>query len=1409
MANINQTTTTTLIVNGRAAQQELDRIKRTLADIQSAKNRIKAQPLINPNDKRELKNLTLQERELRREMKHIESATKDVHRVMANLNKAKPAELQAAIKALNKELKNTERGSAAWNKHTQQIRLLQTELKKVNAELKANTSLWERFTTTANRVASAVGAITAATAAMVMAGRSAVQAYADMDEQMTNTQKYTGLAREGVEELNEAFKNMNTRTGRDKLNELAQEAGRLGFNTQETVKQYVEAADIINVALVDLGEGATQTIAKLTNIFGVQETLGVRDSMLSVGSAVNVLSQNCTASKPYLVEFAQRMAGIGAQAGMTIPQILAFGATLDANGQKVEMSASALGRLTMLLFQKTGEIAKTVGLDVAQFTDTLKNSTYEGIMMFLDALNKMGEGEGLAALAPLFKDLGMDGVRMSQVLSSLAKHLDMVKWETKEANKAFREATSATREYNLFNNTTQAGIDKAKKRFKELAIELGEKLAPVYRHVITSGSAMMRLLKLIVDFVIKHKEAVLISVGALVAYKTAIIATTVATKAWGLATKAFNGVLLLVEASMTRVKTATGTVNGAMRLLNETIKKNPFGFFVTVIMSVITVIETLISIFKKEEVATENATIALIKHRKELRDIGEEAGRAAAKETAALTSLWDAVNSETLAREKRLEALKKLQELYPDYFSNISLEIVGTEKATLAYNALCVQILNVAKAKAAAAKIEENEGKLLDLQMQNDRLRSERTPYLSTRNESLEGFKRSIESLKTAKGYSNNPNYASTEQREARSTRDYHRLRFGIATFHLARIDARLKSNEQEIKELMEANQWLTKEYEVTVDLFKDAVTGDFGGGGFSPKGIDKKVGKTGSGHGGDGSNKFHAEDQWKAEALNANSEAWMKGQKSYKDFVDRIYDIDIEYLQKKMQNNKATEKEIDSFAKQLAEARVKKLKHEQAELEAEMKMRQKEHDTAVKLERANLELQQKEELSSLTTRYMYGMVTQKEYNAKKLQIELQCLEKIKNLYEKNTKERADIEKKQLEMLTAYKLEQAKEAAKKSNEYFEKYFGNMPLDDKQRKEQYDAASNALFLALDRALAGAGGDEAKIAEIRKRYDKARKDLEDSFNKKNDKDDKEKSPLRRWLNKWIESLGLSDTESKAIVDTINNMANSLGTIWSSITAMQEAEMEMQINNLTKRYDAEISMAEGNAYRVKEIEKKKQQEIKKLKDQALKRQMAIQIVQAVATTAEGAINAYTSALKMPYPANMILAPIAAAIATAAGMLQVATIKKQAAATASGYAEGGFTKPGGKYDPAGIVHAGEWVASQELVKSPVTRPIIEALDYAQRHNTIGSLSSADASNVVSRSAVTMASGQAVTSVIAELAVQMQQQKAVIAALRDRLNEPFVTVNTVTGDKGIKNAQDEYTRMMNNATRKSNRTAL
>lgn len=52
----------------------------------------------------------------------------------------------------------------------------------------------------------------------------------------------------------------------------------------------------------------------------------------------------------------------------------------------------------------------------------------------------------------------------------------------------------------------------------------------------------------------------------------------------------------------------------------------------------------------------------------------------------------------------------------------------------------------------------------------------------------------------------------------------------------------------------------------------------------------------------------------------------------------------------------------------------------------------------------------------------------------------------------------------------------------------------------------------------------------------------------------------------------------------------------------------------------------------------------------------------------------------------------------------------------------------------------------------------------------------------------------------------ELSEVASVIGALKERLDEPFVTMNTVTGDFGSKKAQDDYDRLIRNKTPKSRR---
>ena len=428
-----------LDVNGKNSIEEIRKIEQSLKDATKQRDELQNKGVLNKEEGKKLRELNKAIGNNKAALKRMGSTADDVERAIDNMSTESIKDLKRVKDTIERLLESGKigRGTEDWKKMEEALRQIKGELKDVEEAQKAVTEATEETLSLKDRIA-AWGKKWVGVTTILSQGKRVfdefiakageyVQAYADIEEQMSGTRKFTGLSEEDVKSLNEAFKKMDTRTGRDKLNELAQEAGRLGKNTKEAVEGYVKAADVINVALDDLGNGATQTLAKLTDIFGVEEQLGTEQALLSVGSVINELSQNCTASAPYLADFAQRMAGVGAQAKMTIPEIMGFGAVLDSQGQAVEMSASALSKLVSDLFKDTEKIAKATGIPLQELNDALSKSTNEGLMLLLEKLNEKG---GFDKLAPVFEEMGESGVRATQVLSVLAGKIDEVrKWD--------------------------------------------------------------------------------------------------------------------------------------------------------------------------------------------------------------------------------------------------------------------------------------------------------------------------------------------------------------------------------------------------------------------------------------------------------------------------------------------------------------------------------------------------------------------------------------------------------------------------------------------------------------------------------------------------------------------------------------------------------------------------------------------------------------------------------------------------------------------------------------------------------------------------------------------------------------------------------------------------------------------
>jgi TP901 family phage tail tape measure protein len=522
-------------------------------------------------------------------------------------------------KDLNAILRQLNPNTELYKQYSEQLKEVNNRIKELRGTANETRFSLAKLADGFNRYGTIAASIIAGLTGVTLTMRSCVNEYAEMEEAQSQVVKYTGLAKQEVEELNEEFKRMDTRTARTRLNELAGDAGKLGISTKAGVLEFVEAADMINVALgEDLGKDAITQIGKLADMFGDGDR-SLKENMLAVGSAVNSVAQNSSAAEPYLVEFTARMGGVGKQANLAITDIMGFASALDQNMLRSEMASTALSGLILKLYQEPAKYAKLAGLQVEEFTQLMSKDANEAVLTFLEALNRLG---GMDKLAPVLDQMSLSGAEAASVISALAGNVDKVRKEQQGANQAFVEGTSIYNEFSVQNSTVQAELDKAKKSFSDIRVELGEQLLPVMKYMVTTGSLTVKGLSAVVSILIENKRVIVTATAAVSAYIIVVKSATLATKAYEVATKA-----------------ATWATN----LFSKATKASPWGL----VISGATAAATYFAFFRDE---TDKAT----ESQKNL----NEALNKNAEDMAALQSVQDRAKNLDSLNQRQLTQLK-------------------------------------------------------------------------------------------------------------------------------------------------------------------------------------------------------------------------------------------------------------------------------------------------------------------------------------------------------------------------------------------------------------------------------------------------------------------------------------------------------------------------------------------------------------------------------------------------------------------------------------------------------------------------------------------------------------------------------------------------------------------------------
>ena len=1349
-----------------------------------------------------------------------------VNNTLATLKTSSIRDLEYSMKALNRQMRGMQRGTEQFKQMELKAKQLKTALQAVRAEGVAQESWIKRCADWSNRMQGIALGVVTAISGITFTVKKCVEVYAKMDDEMTNVRKYTGQAAEEVERMNEDFKKMDTRTPRKKLNQLAEDAGRLGITSTAAVEEFVDGADKINVALGDdLGDKAVSQIGKLAQMFGEDKTKGLRGAMLATGSAVNELAQNSSASAGYLVDFTARVAGVGKQAGFTQAQIMGLASVLDQNMQQDETAATAVQNLLAKMFQDSAKFAQIAGLNVKEFAKTLKEDANGALLQFLAAMRAKG---GFADLAPMFEEMKMDGSRATGVLTVLADKLDDIKTAQNLASEAYSEGTSVLNEFETQNESVQAQLDKASKKFLDLSEELGQKLYPAARYCISAASLGVRALSTLVDFVKDYWRILIVLTAAIVTYTAVSKAKLIADKAqmaWlnimilrekahlvlvGLKTSALK-TMAIVQMALTReIKLTTA----AQMLWNKVLLANP----ITAVIAVVAGLTAAIVTLSKETSTAEQA-------QRDYNDAVTDANKQAAEEEASIMRLVSAIQSNTTAESDRKAALEELNgKLMREHLGNITEEAVRTGQATRQIQGYIDMMKKKIVIDGLQKKLAESIAKQAD---QED--------LLNEADNDKRGF--------WAKVWGRINPFASGKTKMLNLASDNKEVFIDVMNKSIERekqyqqklID-KIKQLESQHFEINDPEPWRNN--------------------GYNGKGNDGTIIKphTGTHQTSEKERKARvkaakaaaaeerkrqaeakrkqkqAADSIKAETnelMADNAKAYAEGKKTYQQFVDDRQSIQIKGFAKLKQLYGAESNEY----KQLLDNQVTVVK---------------QHDAAIlKMNEQSIERERLQKEASIKAQYndANSAIYQNDIALDEAiyQNDADAMQKRLALYNEGSEEWLDL-KAEMEQASLDHQLQMQEAYQNQLKELRQQFGKQDLQAQEtmylngldnlykqgliKEEEYQqmkleitkqfAAQRAQIDADDH---GAGSAQLKI------NDKSSEMVNSARAAAGESQSTGNATLGGYFSSQVENYqntmeklkelygndkqnhaAYMQAKAQVTANFLDNMVqqtsaayNGINNILSSASAYAQACSDLEQAKISKNYEKQIAAAGNNSKKKKKLEEKRDKELAAAKSKANKKSMKIEIAQAIASTAMAAINAYSSAASIPVT-GWVMAPIAAGMATAAGMLQIATIKKQHQAEAAGYYEGGYTGGNRYRKEAGVVHEGEFVANHNAVNNSSIRPALDLIDRAQRSNTVGSLTAED---------ITRSLGQGSSTVVApvvnvnndntEVRQSLDGVNAAVSRLTQTLDDGIEVEVPISGRRGLHRRLQDYQRILNN----------
>lgn len=391
------------------------------------------------------------------------------------------------------------------------------------------------------------------------------QASMDFESAITGVAKTTDLTDSELATMSDSIKALSTEipATTEEIAAVAEAAGQLGIQ-KDALLDFTEIMTMLGTATNMTADEAATALARFANITGM-----ATDNYGRLGSVIVDLGNNFATTESEIVAMGTRLASAGKLAGLTEPEIMALAAAMSSVGIEAEAGGTAMTQ-TLNAIEKAvakggddlAEFARIAGMSSEEFSSAWKTDAMSALTSFIGGLGKLDE-QGESTVLVL-EDLGLTGIRQSNMLKALGLAADQMTGAVNTANTAWQQNTALTNEANKRYATAQSRLTMMQNAYNNLKVAIGDAYTPALGKSYETGT---KALNSFTEFVQKNPalvNAVTAFAGSIGLVAAALAGYTVIIKIAHAATAAFATVS---TAALGPIFAVTAAVAGAVAVI--------------------------------------------------------------------------------------------------------------------------------------------------------------------------------------------------------------------------------------------------------------------------------------------------------------------------------------------------------------------------------------------------------------------------------------------------------------------------------------------------------------------------------------------------------------------------------------------------------------------------------------------------------------------------------------------------------------------------------------------------------------------------------------------------------------------------------------------------------------------------